>query len=314
MFQLAEQVREAERDEAEIRVVHADEFMQITFPPRENILGEWLPRQGLAMVYASRGTGKTWVSLSIAYAVASGGSLFGWKASRAKSVLFLDGEMPAVTLQERLSRIAAAGGVRIEAPLRIVTPDLQKAGMIDLSRAEDQDALEAHLADTDLIIVDNLSSLCRSVRENEAEGWVPVQQWALKQRSVGRSVLFIHHAGKNGTQRGTSRREDVLDSVIVLRRSGDYTPEQGACFEVHFEKSRGIYGDAVRPFEARLICEGDEHLHWEVKPLEISTAEKVARLLQEGISQQEISELLKISKGAVSKAKKKALGLGLCRE
>ena len=29
-------------------------------------------------------------------------------------------------------------------------------------------------------------------------------------------------------------------------------PSQGACFEVHFEKSRGIYGADVEPFEAKL--------------------------------------------------------------
>jgi len=63
-------------------------------------------------------------------------------------------------------------------------------------------------------------------------------------------VPFIHHSGKGGEQRGTSRREDVLDTVIALKRPADYSPEQGACFEVHYEKSRGIFGDDVAPFKA----------------------------------------------------------------
>lgn len=46
-------------------------------------------------------------------------------------------------------------------------------------------------------------------------------------------------------------------------------------------------------------------------PLEQSTAEKVAALLNDGIPQQEIAEMLKITKGAVSKAKKRAQELGL---
>jgi hypothetical protein len=37
-----------------------------------------------------------------------------------------------------------------------------------------------------------------------------------------------HHAGTNGRQRGASRREDALDTVIALRRPEDYSPEQGA--------------------------------------------------------------------------------------
>ncbi|MBW2470952.1 MAG: hypothetical protein JRE18_02625 [Deltaproteobacteria bacterium] len=101
------------------------------------------------------------------------------------------------------------------------------------------------------MIIDNLSTLVRTGQENDAEGWLSIQAWALAQRAAGRSVLFIHHSGKGGSQRGTSRREDVLDTVINLRQPGDYTPDQGAVFEVHFEKARGIYGDDTKPFEAK---------------------------------------------------------------
>jgi putative DNA primase/helicase len=138
-----------------------------------------------------------------------------------------------------------------------------------------------------------------------------VQAWALQQRAVGRSVLFIHHAGKNGEQRGTSRREDVLDTVIVLKRPVDYTQDKGACFEVHFEKARGIYGEDTKPFEAQLNALSDGRLSWLTKPLEESTTEKVAKLLNEGAQQHEIAEMLKIAKGSVSKAKKRAIERGL---
>ena len=69
----------------------------------------------------------------------------------------------------------------------------------------------------------------------------------------GVSVLLVHHAGTNGRQRGTSRREDALDTVIALRRQEDYSPEQGARFEIHFEKLRSRVDSAgATPFEARL--------------------------------------------------------------
>src|SRR5215831_12894374 len=92
----------------------------------------------------------------------------------------------------------------------------------------------------------------------------PVQEWALAQRRASRSVLFIHHAGNSGTQRGTSRKEDVLDTVIGLRRPPDYLVEQGARFEVHFEKSRGFYGSDAEPFETRLL--GDQ---WTISPIKV---------------------------------------------
>ena len=38
------------------------------------------------------------------------------------------------------------------------------------------------------------------------------------ERRRGMAVLLIHHAGKSGDQRGTSAREDIMDTVISLRR------------------------------------------------------------------------------------------------
>ena len=39
-------------------------------------------------------------------------------------------------------------------------------------------------------------------KENEVESRLPVQQWVLSLRRRGISVLLIHHAGRNGEQRG----------------------------------------------------------------------------------------------------------------
>ena len=87
-------------------------------------------------------------------------------------------------------------------------------------------------------------------------------EWELSLRRQNKSVLLIHHAGKGGTQRGSSRKEDVLDTVMSLRRPPDYSPTQGARFEVHFEKARGFYGPDAEPFEAQLI--GRE---WQIGPI-----------------------------------------------
>lgn len=87
-----------------VKAISVLDFLQMKFPPRENILDPWLPSQGLAMIYAMRGVGKTYFSLSLAVMVASGGSMHTWKSQRPRGVLYLDGEMPAVVMQERLAR------------------------------------------------------------------------------------------------------------------------------------------------------------------------------------------------------------------
>jgi hypothetical protein len=90
-----------------IRCFTLEELLQTEFPPRENLLAPWLPAKGIAMAYSPRGVGKTHFGLACAYAVASGGDYLKWKAPKPRKVLLLDGEMPAVTLQERLAIIAA---------------------------------------------------------------------------------------------------------------------------------------------------------------------------------------------------------------
>ncbi len=267
------------------------------------------------MIYGARGVGKTHISLGVAYAVASGGEFLGWKAEEPRGVLFLDGEMPAAVLQERLAYLAAFSDKEPAAPLVLLTPDLQEHGMPDLASGAGQEAIDAQVTDDiGLIVVDNLSTLVRSGKENEAEGWQPVQTWALRHRAKGRSVLFIHHAGKGGQQRGTSRREDVLDTVIALRRPPDYSPEEGAVFEAHFEKARGLHGDDVAPFEARLTADPQGSLAWTTRPLEDSTRDRVIDLLNDGLSQADVARELDVNKSTVSRHARKARELGLLQE
>ncbi len=291
------------------------EFLSMTFPPRENVLSPWLPRQGIVMLHAYRGVGKTHLQLGIAVAVASAGSFLKWSAPKPRGVLILDGEMPAVVLQERLARIVATADSELQAPLVIITPDLQPQGMPDLGTVEGQEEISAHITDDiELIIVDNISTLVRSGKENEGDSWAPVQAWALSLRQRGKSVLFIHHSGKGGNQRGTSRREDVLDTVIALRHAADYRPEDGAAFEVHFEKFRGIHGDDVAPFEARLTTDAHGVATWATRSLEDTTFDKVVDLLNDGLSQKEIAEELGINKSNVSRHAKKAKAAGLLHD
>ena len=47
----------------ELNITNVFDFVKMTLPPRENILSPWLPVQGLAMIYAPRGVGKTHVAL-----------------------------------------------------------------------------------------------------------------------------------------------------------------------------------------------------------------------------------------------------------
>lgn len=281
-----------------IRPVTLDDFLQRKFPPRDMLLGPWLPTKGLALVFSPRGIGKTHFGLGVAYAVACGGAFLKWAAPAPRKVLILDGEMPAAALQERWADIVQKAP--LEPPdgsyVRLLADDLCEFGIPDLSTKEGQDLIEPHLADAELVLVDNLSTICRSGKENESESWAIVQAWALKQRRAGRSVIFIHHAGKGGEQRGTSKREDVMDSVLKLSLPDDYSPADGARFVVTFTKSRGFAGRDAEPFEAEL-----RDGVWLTKDIEDTLAEQAHQLSKDGQTQRQIAAELGCSAAKVNR-------------
>lgn len=298
-----------------LKVVGIHDFIGMNLPPRDTMLSPWLMTQSLSMIYGWRGTGKTHVSLGVSYAVAGGGSFFHWKADKPRRVLLIDGEMPGPALQERLTTIITSGGAEPERGyLSIITPDLQDGAMPDLATHAGQEAISevAERVKAELIVIDNLSCLVRGGgRENDAESWVSVSEWALLQRRAGRSVLFIHHSGKSGQQRGTSKREDLLDVVISLQRPPDYDPADGACFEVHYEKARHLSGSDVDPIEAKLTVDEDGKSTWVWRTVSESTYDRVISLANEGLSQADIASELGIHKSNVSRAYRKACEAGL---
>ena len=284
------------------------DFMTLELPERENLIAPILQTQGIALLHAQRGIGKTFAALSIAHAVASGGSLFErWDAPKPARVLYIDGEMPARAMQDRLRAICAGtqSDITDRGLFRILTPDLQEAPMPNLATHEGQEAISGHIAASDFIVIDNLATLTSYGRSNEEESWRPVQEWLLNLRRMGKSTLVIHHQGKNGTQRGTSAKEDCVDTVLSLCRPKDYRPDQGARFEVHYTKCRHVSGKDAMPFEARLSRNEDGRLTWITRTIENAELEQVRRLLDEKYSIRDIAEEMGLSKSKVERLKQK---------
>ena len=289
-----------------ITLVTYSELLKMDLPPRENLIDPFLPTAGLCMIYAKRGVGKTFFALELMTSLAYGVDFLIFKITRPAKVLYIDGEMPANAIQERLAKIEQRmkPNINMIEPV-IITPDLQSGFMPNLATIKGQNQINKYIEGVDLVIIDNLSTLCNYGKENDAESWMPVQQWILYLRRLKISVVLIHHAGKGGNQRGTSRREDILDTVICLKHPSDHEPSNGAQFELHFEKARGMVGDEAKPILCQLTDSG-----WIVTALENSNYERVVELANDGLKGFEIAEELDLSKGYVSKLLKKAKALG----
>src|SRR6266542_1672286 len=295
-------------------VLTLSEFLTREFPEREAILAPWLLTQSLSMIHAWRGVGKTHVALGIAYAVATGRRFLTWQAPLPRRVLYIDGEMPAPALKARLTAMVVADDGDFDPEnLLILTPDVQDGPMPDLATAQGQAIVQAIAIAkrVELIIVDNISTLCRNAGpENDAESWRAPQEWALQMRRAGRSVLFVHHSGKGGAQRGSSKKEDTLDVVINLKRPADYESNEGAKFEIHFEKYRNGAGDEAKPIEAALTTDNDGRAGWTWRLVEESTYDRVVALANEGLRPNDIAAELGINKSNVSRHMKRGRAVG----
>jgi putative DNA primase/helicase len=266
------------------------------------------------MIAGWRGVGKTFSAAGIALAVASGSPFLDWEVPEPQKVLYVDGEMdPEEMRDQRLKKMREAMPAQARELVRqnlffLSHHTFPDTGIPDLSdptkggRKLIED--EAKHRGAKLIILDNLSCLCTSGIENDAESWQNMQIWLLKLRRNGYTVLFLHHGGKpddkgRSKQRGTSKREDVLNTSVMLQRA----PAMGVdTFEWEFTKNRGF-----RPDEPFLVTIGDDG--WVSRTDRTAANEerdaRILRLSAQSLSQREIAGRMNCSLGLVNKVLQK---------
>lgn len=278
------------------------DFLRWELPPRSWLVEGLIQERDAVMVHAFRGIGKSRFVHGLAVALASGADFLRYRCPDPRGVLLVDGELPREELQAMLAAQVAGAEGEPCAPFYILAADLLQDPLPSLATRAGRDLIETHLDGVHLVILDNVSTLCGGTGpENEAASWEPLQAWLLELRRMGLAVLLVHHDGKNGAQRGTSKREDILSQVVQLTRPTDYSPQQGARFEVHLTKARGVFGDQAEPFEAECRTDENGRALWTWKGLEESRKRQVLHLAEEGLTQRQIRDELGIGLGTVNR-------------
>lgn len=203
-----------------------DEFLNRA-PPSWIIKG-LLPRAALGLIYGDSGTGKTFVALDQAMAVALG---LEWRGGRTKQgkVAYIVAE-GATGFQDRISAYCQAHGVdRARLPLRILAaaPNMMNnkkdapGGVADLCRALQK---EGPLA---AIYVDTYARVMGEGNENEAKDTnLVIAHCALLHELTGAIVILIHHSGKNAANgaRGSGALRAAADvEYAVAKATGRHT-------------------------------------------------------------------------------------------
>jgi replicative DNA helicase len=249
--------------------------------PIEYAIEPLLSKRGTGEIYGWRGTGKSYFSTKMGVEIATGSqSLWGghrgggghWPVSRPFRQLYVYGEMDESEIQERIRQIARTEGVNIPTDKQFGTicMDYQKSWRPKISTARDRKFIEDRLFEYGYegLWLDNLSTLWPASQEAQSDRDAILAEWFTDLNQRGIWVIFLHHAGKSGEQRGGSEKEDMLSFVIKLRRPANYKAEEQLRIEVHIEKNRHkcISSRMLMPFEIQLTKNALGQNEWVTRP------------------------------------------------
>jgi hypothetical protein len=276
----------------------------VEIPPRDKLLGDWLREGDLGFIYGERGIGKTWLVCAIATCVSADLDLDSWQAHGSFPVLYIDGEMPLDLTRDRLKGLSL--GNRHLSVLHHEVLFTTSELAINVASTNIQRVI-TELCTTGgfkLLILDNLSCLASGMKENDADEWEKLLMWLLELRRRRIAVIIVHHSGRSGLMRGTTKREDSAAWVIKVDQSSDDPEDATAKFTSDFEKKpRSItHAEWIRSWTFKTEHNSSVSFSCEEK----SNEGKVLELIQNGLaSATDIALELGLTKGTISKLAKR---------
>jgi RecA-family ATPase len=284
----------------------------------------------VGMIYAATGVGKTWLTLALAMVAAGGGTVLKWQNTTPRKVLYLDGEMDAGDLVDRVNKLSVGLGcdpVELKSNLIFLPRQLQSSIAGDFLQVEQESSqlgiLEyAKNENIELIIIDNLTTMSGQVDENSSQEMKAFNGFLLRAKQRGVALLVVHHSGKGqgAGPRGSSAIMATLNLLLKLEASTSEKAanDQDTKFTVVFEKNRNNV-DMV-PVDVKITKspklfddDNNDQILLILDPDSESLAKRVARLLKtkKYKTQIELGTACVMSQGAISKQLKECLRLGV---
>lgn len=287
------------------RSIKAGDFRVMDLPKQEVIVKPFLRERELGQLYAARGCGKTMVSMQFAVAITSGTSFLCFEVPKPKRVAFIDGETPASFLRNRvnmaINSLQQVNEKNVNDNLSLVTPDLQEKGMLNIATEAGRAWISNVIEQNDVIIFDSLLTLMPVQRMNDADSFLPIKTMLFEDiRNKGKSAIFLHHCGKNGTQLGTITKEIFVDFSIRLDHIDEGENSHDLDLKLSYDKNRSFFGKDAEPVILRL-----DNGVWSYEKCKDWEAQKILEMYENGLTQQAIAEELRISQSSVSRLLKK---------
>jgi len=243
------------------------EFVERKYPPAEYLLYPLVAKEKIIQIWAAPGIGKTLFSLELACALANGQNFLKyewWNKSKPIPVLYVEGEMSAIELQERVNHtIERYRNENIEfnynlfkiAPLREQLNNKFDPLNIQLGQKRLELQLEQitkQFNQRPIVFLDNVSCLT-NFQEKDGKEWNSLMSFLIRLRSLGYTIIFLHHATKEGsTSSGSNAKERPVDMEIKLSEPEKWERQEipnATQIKVEFRKWREFnYTAHSKPF------------------------------------------------------------------
>lgn len=207
---------EVDTEKTKFRVVPAGEFSQGK-PPGWIVKGV-LPRAELAVLFGESGSGKSFVTLDLAAAIARG---IDWRGHRVKQgrVVYIAAEGGG-GFRNRLSAYALHHGIDLSTiPFGIIHAS---PNFLNPKDASEVSAAIVASGKADLIVVDTFAQVTPGANENAADDVGKALSHCKRiHEATGATVLLIHHSGKDSSRgaRGWSGLRAAADAELEVVRS-----------------------------------------------------------------------------------------------
>ena len=283
------------------------------YPKPKFVMEPILRERTVMQISGDYGAGKSMFGLYTAMCVANGWDFLDWKfkASGPIPVLYVEGELPASDIQDRLLTFADAKGfndpnsgkkLNYENFFQLTLDDLELNGhkygfdKLAISNEEDEaikgrlkientlNKIKERLGKFPILFLDNISALT-AIDENKATDWSSLMMWLMNLKTRGIITVFFHHTGKStGTASGSNMAQRLIDTHIILKK----LPEnyrfnmQGRNVQcsISFDKFRNFGGEQAKSF--LLTC--SDQGNWKKYPMLDQKDFKIIECLEKGMT------------------------------
>lgn len=244
------------------------------------LIKPWLKEGQTTIIYGPYGSGKSLLTISIAYLLGLRDfdreecEIGEWQVKHPTGCLYLDGELGEQEMEDRVKQFEWLGRQAGEFRMRILSvPEyqLRTEDTFYLSDRTNQLKIVKWLREHPaykLVVLDSASTLFGLLEENDNSEWCNKMNPFLRDlRALDVACILLHHAGKDNKKglRGASAMGAMAHNIFRLTNHGSKAMEKGEAWFVLDKDKQRASGYSFKRFALRYYQENSEkETHWEV--------------------------------------------------